>query len=158
MFLPLNGTGLYSTDPYHWRSSISSATVLNWENTQRGGFSIKDMQAVVAKFKRLKQYFLEDFYPLCGDGDLTSDDHSIAYQLNRVSDNSGYIFAFRRGANAPEKLTVKLRGLCPEKSYTLTDEDTNATFTKSGAELMEGVEITFDKAPGSVLLFYKAQE
>ena len=157
MFLPLNGTGLYSTDPYHWRSSISSATVLNWENTQRGGFSIKDMQAVVAKFKRLKQYFLEDFYPLCGDGDLTSDDHSIAYQLNRVSDNSGYIFAFRRGANAPEKLTVKLRGLCPEKSYTLTDDDTNATFTKSGAELMEGMEITFDKAPGSALLFYKGE-
>lgn len=157
MFLPLNGTGLYSTDPYHWRSSVSSATALNWENTRRGGDNIKNMQSVVAKFKIIKQYFLEDFYPLCGDGDLTSDDHSIAYQLNKVSDNSGYIFAFRRGANAPEKFTVKLRGLCPEKNYTFTDDDTNATFTKSGAELMNGVEIAFDKAPGSVLLFYKGE-
>ena len=105
----------------------------------------------------MKQYFLEDFYPLCGDGDLTGDEHCIAYQLNKKSDNSGYIFAFRRGANAPEKFTVKLKGLCPEKSYTLTDDDTNATFTKSGAELMNGAEITFNKAPGSVLLFYKGE-
>lgn len=157
MFLPLNGTGLYSTDPYHWRSSVSSATALNWENTKRGGDNIKDMQNLVSKFKVLKQYYLEDFYPLCGDGDLTGDEHSIAYQLNKKSDNSGYIFAFRRGANAPEKFTVKLKGLCPEKSYTLTDDDTNATFTKSGAELMNGAEITFNKAPGSVLLFYKGE-
>ncbi len=156
MFIPLNGTGLYSTDPYHWRSSFSSATVINWENTARSG-NIKEMREVVAKFKILKQYFLEDFYPLCGDGDLTGDEHCIAYQLNKKSDNSGYIFAFRRGANAPEKLVVRVKGLKAEKLYTVTDDDTKATFTKSGAELMNGVEIKFEKAPGSVLLFYKAE-
>ena len=156
MFIPLNGTGLYSTNGYHWRSSFSSATVINWENTSRGG-NIKEMRDVVAKSRILKQYFLEDFYPLCGDGDLTGDEHCIAYQLNKKSDNSGYVFAFRRGANAPEKLVVKLKGLTPEKTYTITDDDTNATFTKSGTELMSGVEITFDKAPGSALLFYKAE-
>ena len=158
MFLPLNGTGTYTTDPYHWRSSISSSTGHNWALTAHGGFHIKDAQSIIAKFKVLRNYFLEDFYPLSGDGDLTGDEHCIAYQLNKPDDSTGYLFAFRRGADAPEKLTVKLRGLCPEKSYTLTDDDTNATFTKSGAELMEGVEVTFDKAPGSVLLFYKAQE
>lgn len=156
MFIPLNGTGLYSTDPYHWRSSFSSATVINWENTARSG-NIKEMREVVAKFKILKQYFLEDFYPLCGDGDLTGDEHCIAYQLNKKSDNSGYIFAFRRGANAPEKLVVSVKGLKAEKLYTVTDDDSKATFTKSGAELMNGVEIKFEKAPGSVLLFYKAE-
>lgn len=156
IFIPLNGTGLYSTDPYHWRSSFSSATVINWENTARSG-NIKEMREVVAKFKLLKQYFLEDFYPLCGDGDLTGDEHCIAYQLNKESDSSGYIFAFRRGANAPEKFTVKLKGLVAEKNYTLTDDDTKDTIIKSGSELMNGVEIKFDKAPGSVLIFYKAE-
>ncbi len=156
MFIPLNGTGLYSTDPYHWRSSFSSATVINWENTARGG-NIREMREVVAKFKVLKQYFLEDFYPLCGDGDLTSDEKCLAYQLNKKSDNSGYIFAFRRGANAPDKMVVQVKGLLPEKIYSVTDDDTKATYTKSGAELMNGVEIKFDKAPGSALLFYKAE-
>ena len=52
---------------------------------------------------------------------------------------------------------MKLKGLCPEKNYTLTDDDTNDTVTKSGAELMNGVEITFKKAPDSALIFYKAE-
>ena len=156
MFIPLNGTGLYSTDPYHWRSSFSSATVINWENTARNG-NIKEMQNVIAKFRVIKQYFLEDYYPLCGDGDLTGDEHCIAYQLNKRSDNSGYLFAFRRGAKAADKLQVKLNGLNPETIYKITDDDTGKSFTKSGKELMEKFEITFDKVPDSALFFYKAE-
>ena len=155
MFLPLNGTGLYNTDPYHWRSSISSATVLNWENTSPRAGNIKDMQAIIAKCRILKNYFLEDYYPLCGDGDLTGDNLCIAYQLNKTSDKSGYIFAFRRGPEAPDKLVVKARGLDKMATYTITDEDTGIAIEKSGDEMMQGFEITFDKAPGSKLLFYK---
>lgn len=157
MFIPLNGTGLYKTDPYHWRSSISSAMALNWENTSRGVGHIKDMQKIVAKFKTIKQYYLEDFYPLCGNGNLTGDDCCIAYQLNKKNDNSGYVFAFRRGAEAAEKMVVKLRGLLPDAIYKVTNEDTNSVMSYSGEELMEGVEIAFDKAPSSVLLFYKVE-
>ncbi len=155
MFIPLNGTGVYSTDPYHWRSSVSSAVVINWENTARSG-NVKEMQNFVAKFRELKKYFLEDFYPLCGDGDLTGDDKCLAYQLNRQSDNSGYVFAFRRGAKAADRMTVKLKGLIADKTYTVVNEDSKAEVSKSGKELLEqGIEIAFDKAPGSVLLFYK---
>lgn len=157
MFLPLNGTGLYSTDPYHWRSSFSSATAINWEvNSGRGG-NIKDMQNIIKKFKTLKNYYLEDYYPLCGDGDLTGDEHCIAYQLNKKNDNSGCVFAFRRSAKAAEKLTVKLKGLNSTTNYIITDDDTNNSYTKSGEELMNGIEIIFTKAPGSVLLYYKAE-
>ena len=157
MFLPLNATGTYSTDPYHWRSSISSSTGHNWAITAKGGFHIKDAQKVVEKFKILRDYFLEDFYPLSGDGNLTGDEHCIAYQLNKPSDSTGYVLAFRRGKNAPDKTVVRLRGLSPEKNYKLTDDDTNAVITKSGKELMEGFEITFDKAPGSRMLMYSAE-
>ena len=154
MFIPLNGTGVYSTDPYHWRSSISSAAVVNWEITARAG-NVRDMQNFMAKYKGLKQYYLEDFYPLCGDGDLTGDENCIAYQLNRSSDSSGYLFAFRRGEKAADRMVVKLRGLVPDKSYTVLDEDTQVVVTKTGKELMEGIEVVFDKAPDSALLFYK---
>ena len=154
MFIPLNGTGVYSTDPYHWRSSISSAAVVNWEITARAG-NVRDMQNFMAKYKDLKQYYLEDFYPLCGDGDLTGDENCIAYQLNRTSDSSGYLFAFRRGDKAADRMVVKLRGLVPDKSYTVLNEDTQVVVTKIGKELMEGIEVVFDKAPDSALLFYK---
>ena len=155
MFLPLNGTGTYTTKPYNWRSSISSSTGHNWAITAHGTFNIKDAQSVMEKFKVLRNYFLEDFYPLSGDGDLTGDDKCLAYQLNRPSDNSGYLFAFRRGKDAAAKMVVKLRGLVEEKIYTVVDEDSKAEFTRSGKELMDGVEIVFDNAPASVLLFYK---
>ena len=155
MFLPLNGTGVYSTDPYHWRSCFTSSVGVNWEITARGGFHIKDAQNIVAKFRAMKDYYLEDYYPLCGDGDLTGDENCIAYQLNRTSDCSGYVFAFRRGDKAADRMVVKLRELVPDKNYTVLDEDTQVVVTRSGKELMEGIEIVFDKAPDSVLLFYK---
>ena len=157
MFLPLTATGTYTTDPYHWRSSISSAVGHNWALTAKGAFHIKDAQSIIAKFKVLRNYFLEDFYPLCGDGDLTGDEHCIAYQLNKPDDATGCVFAFRRGSNAPDKMVVKLRGLSVEKNYKLTDDDTNEVIVKSGKELMEGFEVTFDKAPGSRLLMYAAE-
>jgi alpha-galactosidase len=77
--------------------------------------------------------------------------------LNKPSDSTGYVLACRRGKNAPDKTVVRFRGLSPEKNYKLTDDDTNAVITKSGKELMEGFEITFDKAPGSRMLMYSAE-
>ena len=156
MFIPLNGTGVYSTVPYHWRSSVSSAMVINWENSARSG-NVKEMQALVAKYRTIKKYFLEDYYPLSGDGDLTGDEHCLAYQLNKPDDATGYLFAFRRGVAAPGKLTVKLRALSPEKNYKLIDDDNGAEIVKSGKALMEGFEISFDKAPCSKLFIYEAE-
>src|SRR5690606_33390243 len=58
-WLPLHGTGIYATDHYNARSSMSSAMVINWEiNSNR--VSIPEMQRVIADYKKIRPYFYED--------------------------------------------------------------------------------------------------
>lgn len=154
-FLPLHGTGVYATDDYNFRSSLSSAMVMNWELTGLKG-SVPDMQKRIQDFKRLRPYFYEDYYPLTGVCDLTGDDVWLAYQMHRPSDQSGMVMAFRRKDNASERLSVKLRGLDPEQNYTLLNDNSGESFTKTGAELARGIVLEIDEAPGSLMLLYAA--
>ncbi len=154
-FLPLHGTGLYHADAYNSRSSFSSAMVMNWEIFSNRG-NLVEMKKVYDTYKWLRDYYLEDYYPLSGDGDLTGDDKCLAYQLNKQSDRSGVVFAFRRGVAAPEIQRVQLKGLQPDAEYLWKNEDSGEVSRKSGKELMDGVEIVIKNAPGAALFTYKA--
>jgi len=151
-YLPLSGTGINKLDPYSLRSSLGSAVVLNWKLTN-ADVSILDMQKYVAEFKALRPYYYEDYYPLTGAGDLTGDDIWLAYQLNRPSDQSGIVVAFRRKDCRAETLTVKLRGLESEVTYTVVNADDQRSINKTGKELSEGITLEAP-ARGSVLLKY----
>ena len=155
-FLPLHGTGVYGADNYNFRSSLSSAMVTNWELTAKRG-SIGDMQKVLAEFKALRPYFMEDYYPLTGLGDLTGDDVWLAYQLNRPSDDSGIVVGFRRKDNKQESITVKLRGLNADKNYIVRNENDGKEQVISGKQLAEGITLTLDKPLDSILLKYRAE-
>ncbi len=152
-YLPLSGTGVNKTDPYTFRSSLGSAVVLNWKITNQN-FSIPEMQKCIADFKELRPYFYEDYYPLTGLGDLTGDDVWLAYQLNKPSDNSGIVVAFRRKDNKSDELMVKLKGLDSDSTYSLYNDNDKSVITKTGKELNEGVILEINEAPGSLLLKY----
>ncbi len=152
-YLPLSGTGVNKTDPYTFRSSLGSTVVLNWKITNRD-FSIPEMQKCIADFKELRPYFYEDYYPLTGLGDLTGDDIWLAYQLNKPSDNSGIVVAFRRKDNKSDELMVKLKGLDSDSTYSLYNDNDKSVITKTGKELNEGVILEINEAPGSLLLKY----
>lgn len=152
-FLPLSGTGVNQTDPYTFRSSLGSAVVLNWKITNQN-FSIPEMQKCIADFKELRPYFYEDYYPLTDLGDLTGDDVWVAYQLNKPSDNSGIVVAFRREDNRSNELMVKLKGLDSDSTYSLYNDNDKSVISKTGQELKEGVILEINEAPGSLLLKY----
>jgi len=152
-YLPLSGTGLNQTDPYTFRSSLGSAVVLNWKITNRD-FSIPEMQQCIADFKEFRPYYYEDYYPLTGLGDLTGDDVWLAYQLNKPSDNSGIVVAFRRKDNHSNTLSVKLKGLNPDTTYTIYNDNDKSEISKTGKELVEGITLEINSAPGSLLLKY----
>lgn len=155
-FLPLHGTGVYGADNYNFRSSLSSAMVTNWELTSKRG-SIGDMQKVLAEYKVLRPYFMEDYYPLTGLGDLTGDDVWLAYQLNRPSDKSGIVVGFRRKDNKQTSIEVKLRGLDPTTNYVVRNENDGKEQTLSGEQLAEGITLTLEKPLDSILLKYRAE-
>ncbi|MEC3878484.1 glycoside hydrolase family 36 protein [Parapedobacter sp. 10938] len=152
-YLPLHGTGVFGFDDYSFHSAMSSAMVLNWDLTARDG-DIGTMRRQIAQFKELRPYYYEDYYPLTGLGDLTTMDVWIAYQLNRSSDQSGVVVAFRRKDNGHGKTMVKLRGLSPDSSYDITNLTDQSVVTKTGREMMDGLELELTAAPGSLVLRY----
>ncbi|MDD3107759.1 MAG: GH36 C-terminal domain-containing protein, partial [Alistipes sp.] len=78
----------------------------------------------------------------------------LAYQLNRPSDGSGVVMAFRRKDNPQESLTVQLQGLQADATYTVQSETDGSLSTHSGAELAQGFSLTIPQTPGAVMLRY----
>lgn len=152
-FLPLHGTGTYGTDNYSVRSSMSSATVCNWEITSQR-VTVPDMQRVMREIKELRPYYLEDFYPLTGLQDHTPDNVWLAYQLNRPSDDTGIVMAFRRRDNQQPEIDVKLRGLKADATYNVLNVDSGESVSLKGEELMNGLKLKLDKPYSSLLLKY----
>ncbi len=152
-FLPYHGTGLYGADPYNFLSSISSATVMNWELLSQRN-SIPEMQKAIAKFKQIRPYHSEDYYPLMGIEENTGEDVWLAYQLHRKVDDTGIIIAFRRAANTQESIEVSLKAICAEKSYTLTNYTDGSTQTLSGAELKKALKIELKNTRSATLIEY----
>ena len=152
-FLPLHGTGTYGTGSYSLRSSMSSATGLNWESTTQR-VTIAEMQHALKEIMSLRPYYLEDYYPLTGLQDHTPDTVWLAYQLNRPSDDTGIVMAFRRKDNQQPEIEVKLRGLLPDATYEVTNVDSGEVVTIVGAELMQSLKLKLDKPYSSLLLKY----
>lgn len=155
-FLPLHGTGTYNMDSYGIRSSMSSATVCNWEITGQR-VTIPGMQSAMQQFRELRPYYLEDYYPLTGLQDHTPDTVWLAYQLNRPSDDTGIVMAFRRRDNQQPEIEVRLRGLLPDASYQVTNVDSGEVVTALGSELMQSLKLRLEKPYSSLLLKYKKQ-
>lgn len=155
-WLPVSGTCLAKSDVFSTRSSYGAAVTFNWKITS-AGFNILEMQRRLAEFHDIRPYFLEDFYPLSGYGDTTSDAIWLAYQLDRKSDRSGRIVAFRRSQCPQEKIVVKLRGLDQSAVYELEDQDTMDCVEKTGAELAAGFELVLKDAGSSLCFKYRAK-
>ena len=119
-WLPVNCTCGASMNPYDYRSILAAGVNFTWGAL--GGTSspsIEGEKAIIRLYRGLKDYFLEDFYPLSGYGDITRDDQWMAYQLNRPSDGTGIVVAFRRKESPDSTYTVRLRGLDPDATYRL---------------------------------------
>lgn len=152
-YLPLHGTGLFDNSAYDFRSSMSSAMVLNWDVNSPHN-AIPKMQKCMRDFKRLRPYYYGDYYPLTGTENLLRDDRWLAYQMNRPVQEDGIIMAFRRENSKEECLEVKLRGIEAAEEYMLTDEDSKIKTTVSGEKLLKGFKLTLKDKPGSLLIWY----
>jgi len=151
-YLPLHGTGNFTISPYHFRSSMSSSMVINWDINSKE-HTLPELQKYFQDFKRLRPYFYEDYYPLTRY--VSSDNEWMAYQFNRLTVNDGVVFAFRRPDCRNETINIKLRGLDEKAVYELFYEDYLLKTEMTGAELMKGIDISIPGKPGSLLISYK---
>jgi alpha-galactosidase len=149
-WLPLHGLGAAATDDLALRSGMGAC----------GGFSInyRNPKAVAALRKHLESYlkirplYTGDYFPLTPHSlDTTS---WIAWQFHRADLNEGVIQVFRRPEAASEKITVKLRGLDPQQRYEIENLD-GGKEVRTGAELMQGYDITLREKPAAAVLVLK---
>ncbi|MDP4174085.1 MAG: alpha-galactosidase [Bacteroidota bacterium] len=159
LYLPLHGTALYRTGKYYVRSSLGSTAVINWSVNGSNNETIQSYQQYMEDYKRLRQYYYADYYPLTLPKKHYMDANFwLAYQLNRPEQKDGIVLAFRREKNQEESIQVKLSGLNPSSAYELYYEDSGLKIIKSGKELMEGIEIRIPEKPGSLLISYRVNK
>ena len=103
----------------------------------------------------MRPYFYEDYYPLTEYEDMTPDTIWLAYQLNRPSDGTGIIVAFRRDNAENDSIDVRLGGLDEGAVYEFTDRDTGEQFSAEGTSLMKGFTLSIKNKRESRLLKYK---
>jgi alpha-galactosidase len=138
LYLPLHGTALYKTGNYFVRSSLGSLAVINWSVNGSNNETIQTYQQYIADFKRLREYYYGDYYPLTVAHKRYMNNNSwLAYQLNRPEQKDGIVLAFRRERYTDDSMIIKLNGLAAEAQYELFYEDNGARVMKSGKELKE---------------------
>jgi len=153
-YLPIHGTAIYKTDDYTFRSGLSGAAVMNYEITGRDDEPIPAIQKRMQDYKELRPYFYGDYYPLTDGRNDIKDYAWLAYQLNRPARKDGIILAFRRKDCADESIRIRLRGLDAGATYELFYEDYGLHITKTGRELMDGMDISIPQKPASLMIRY----
>ena len=147
-----------------WKAWVNAApdeecrALLPPEATWQAGhrFPSGRAKALAAEFRRVRAYFFGDFYPLTPYS--TADDVWMAYQFHLPEKDSGIALVFRRARCWPREQTISLRALNPEETYEIrmTDENLRQTVNQaSGSELLQGLLVRIDRAPGSLLLEYR---
>jgi len=162
-WMPYCGTGCNRIwgDDYRIRSSYGTSMASNF------GYTIDEINdgseekyAWIRKrfeeYKKLRPYFSEDFYPL---SDKMPDRKSwCAWQYNRPEKDDGIIQVFKRELSPYTTAIYKLKGLNPDKTYVITDIDTEDLVELSGKELMEfGFEVAIKEDRVAKIFTYKAK-
>lgn len=157
-WLPYHGQGVYFKEEYFTycaRSYMCPAFAIalavpketvNWPLYRR----------TLDDWRRIAPTYWGDYYPLTPYS--LADDQWLAWQFHRPERGDGMIQAFRRFHNAETEQVLRLHGLDPAASYTLTDLDGNGTHQATGAELMEqGLPVEIAEQPGAVIITYTTQ-
>jgi len=115
------------------------------------------IRRVMGQWREFAVNYFGDYYPLTP---YSLDKSSwIAWQFDRPEAGEGMVQAFRRDQSPYEVVRLKVRGLDPDASYTLTDLDAGASRVASGRELQQGgLRVSIADQPGSVVILYRRAE
>jgi alpha-galactosidase len=152
LWIPYHGTGAPFGDRYTMRSSYAPAFRLGWDVRQQD-IDHDLLRRTVAEFRQIADLLLGDFYPLTPYG--LADDVWLAWQSDRPETGKGCVQAFRRAACPQGSLTVSLRGLEPNATYTVTDLDRQTSQEVKGSSLASGFALEAPEKPAARILVYE---
>lgn len=117
---------------------------IDWASYQKG----------FAEWKEINKYLLKDFYQLTPYQSTTDGKSWTAYEYFDTESDSGVVQAFRKPECDVSEITVKPKGLDPDKTYTVRDVDGLRNIAKiKGRALMNGMRITSSEPRTAVILY-----
>ncbi len=152
-WMPFNGTGFLTVDPYLIRSQMSPEFTIGVD-TRRQDQDYDLLRKLVHQWRQVAPCYLGDYYPLTPYS--TANEAWMAWQFDRPDLGEGFVQAFRRADCGQPSVRLKLRGLDPAARYTLTDFDAGPRGQFSGRELMdEGLSVEAVERPQAVVIAYR---
>lgn len=131
--------------------------MVDWKPSQP--FPLELAKGLVEEFKKAREYFYGDYYPLSPY--TTSDDGWLAFQFHREDLKGGIALIFRRQNCQIGDFFLKFKGLKTDTRYELliSNEKLNKKrHVLTGKQLMEGITLSVEEAPGSLLIFYEERK
>ena len=100
------------------------------------------MAQAIAEWDALSQYMYADFYVLTPLRNTTDEANWTVYEYFDAEKNSGAVQAFRPSACRQSVCKVQVKGLDPDKHYTVRDIDgVNSVNRVKGSALMRGLPL-----------------
>ncbi len=153
-YLPYSASGSIGARPYHFRSGFNYGVPL----AERPKAEERDLlERAIAEGKRLRKYWLGDFYPLTVVT-MNPEDWCVL-QYHRPAERDGMVLALKRPKSPfPVFVLGEIRGIDPDAEYEVT---ISRTYEPASPVIMKGsalknLKIEIDDTPGSVLLEYRA--
>jgi alpha-galactosidase len=153
-YLPYSTVGQMGATPYFVRSGFNGGLDFA-QDTRPKEFPREQLRRGIAECKRLRKFWLGDFYPLSEATANTAD--WVVLQYHRPEASDGIVVAFRRHRSPYTGYQCRLRAIDPEATYEVT---LSHTYDPEKPVRMKGEELTrlnlaVPDCPGSVLVEYR---
>jgi alpha-galactosidase len=154
-WVPMHGSGMFELEPsYAFRSNMTTGNILlPLGGTHEEPGPDDPAMRSVALYKKLRPYFLGDFYPLFPHD--SAENVWYGYQFHRADLDAGMAMVFRREQCAQSDTVIHLKGLTPAQKYELRTEDASDVRVMTGRELA-ACAINAPAAPSAIIVYYKA--
>ena len=153
-YVPFSTVGQMGATPYLFRSGFNAGIAFG-EDVRPRDYPRDLLKQGIAEGKRIRKYFLGDFYPLVEAG--TDPRDWCILQYHRPETDDGMVLAFRRDQSPYPACEGKCRGVDPEASYEVTwshGYEPGRPVVMKGSALGQ-VKLEIAECPGSVLLEYR---
>jgi alpha-galactosidase len=153
-YVPFSTSGQMGSTPYLFRSGFNAGIAFG-EDVRPAGYPRQQLQQAIAEGKRIRKYFLGNFYPLTEVS--ASPEAWSVLQYHRTAEQDGMILAFRRHLSGYESYAAALQEIDPAAKYDVTYYYGYApakTLQIMGTELQH-LKLEIQEEPGSLLVEYK---
>jgi alpha-galactosidase len=152
-YVPLSTSGQMGVTPYLFRSGFN-AGISFCEDCRPGDYPRESLRQAIAEGKRIRKYYLGDYYPL---SEVTTNPKDwCVLQYDRPAQHDGMVVAFRRHQSPYAAYAAELRAIDPAAEYDVTR---SPGFAPSPPQRMKGeqlrrLRIDVDDRPGSMIVEY----